>query len=112
MMPSPFLSANVNGRRNRPFTGKPTESRAAPVPIVLFGFPFASKPSVPILFELCEPEIVRSQPNCERSTICVLIAVSQPLFWTEAMFERTVVAEGAADVAIGRLTSASFVFLL
>src|SRR4051794_28334235 len=96
----------------RPFTGKLTESRMMPVPIVLFGLPFASTPSDATLLLLCEPFNVRSQPNAGRSMICVLIVVSKPLLCTDARFERTLNADGAADAAIGRLISASFVCLL
>ena len=51
------------------------------------------------------------QPEICRSKICVLIAVSQPVFCTDAEFARTVSADGAADAAIGWLISASFVRL-
>src|SRR6476646_1543782 len=101
MMPSPFASLNVYGRWNNPFTGKPTESRSDPVPIVLFGTPLASAPSDATLFVLCEPVSVRSQPNCARSNNTAFTVVSQPLLCTDARFERTVSADGAADAAIG-----------
>src|SRR5690349_1390770 len=112
MSPSWFESANVYGRKNHPLAGSPTESRVAVVPIVGLGLPLASTPSERILLVLCEPVSVMSQPSARRSSRRALIDTSTPEFCTDPRLRVTVVADGAAEPAIGCAIKASCVFLL
>src|SRR5690349_18046593 len=112
MMPSPFASAYVYGRANAAFTGRPTESRKVPVPIVTLGFPLGSLPNERILLLLCDAATVRSHPMSRRSTIVLLSSSSTPEFWTDARFFSTDSAGDPEDAAICWLISASCVFLL
>src|SRR5665213_1091277 len=115
MMPSWFLSAYVYGCAKKPLTDRPSESRVIPVPMVGFGFPFASRPSDRILLVLWDPPSVSSQEKLGLSTSVVVIWSSRPVFCTEPRFRvivRLVVpgTPGApADAAIGCAMSASFV---
>src|SRR5437762_4912181 len=108
MTPSLFASAHLYGRTNSPFTGKPRESRDAPVPIVL-EVPSGLRPSFRILLLLCEPFTVMFHPKRRESMICALSTASSPQFRTDATLARTVRFDGAADAAIGTLIKASFV---
>src|SRR6478609_3991647 len=102
MMPLPFLSANVKPRWKRPRIGRPTESRLAPVPMVGFGRPvFSSKPSDSILFVLCEPPIVMSQPKLRRSRMVVVTVASRPELRTEPRFFVMLSDDEPDDAAIG-----------
>src|ERR1041385_6167569 len=112
MIPSPLASVYLYGRRKTPFTGKPTESRVLPVPIVLLGLPAGSTPSDSTLLLLWDAEMVMSHPSARRSISVALSCASSPEFCTPPRFVRTLVADGDADGAIGRLMSASRVFLL
>src|SRR6185437_2355043 len=109
--PSPLASENVYGTKNQAFAGSPTESRVVPVPIVGFGAPVASLPSDRILFVLCEPLSVTSQPKARRSSSCMVTWASTPLFITDPRLRVMLSDDGAAEPAMGCEMSASFVFL-
>src|SRR5256885_16500214 len=111
MMPSPLASEKVNGRAKNPLTGRPTESRVVPVPIVGSGLPGASLPSLRILLLLCDMAIVTSQPSARRSRIAVLSVTSTPEFDTDERFLSTVSCDAPDAAAIGWLTSAALVRL-
>src|SRR5258707_1193960 len=108
--PSPLASDQVYGTVQMLFSGYPAWLRVV-APERGMSMPLSSFPSVTSLFLLCEPPTVKSHAKLRRSTSCAFTDSSAPAFLTDPRFLRMLPADAAADGAMLRLSSASFVCL-